>query len=166
MRPKRSSPRRGARGWRAPAAISESVQEETPGRGALGAGVSAGRITCGLGPPGQGLNYGTGDFVLPRCACSRRTRLQRRHNLTATTIPEREWSRFYVRCLSPAEAADRAEREYRSTRRAPSPAPRRQAQVRSVGTGRLRRVQGRRDIGRIFKPKAGLADDLPWMRTI
>ena len=42
--------------------------------------------------------------------------LQRRHGLAATAIPEREWSRFYVLCLSAADAADRAEREYRSTR--------------------------------------------------
>jgi hypothetical protein len=41
--------------------------------------------------------------------------LQHRHNIPAAAIPEREWTRLFIRRFSPAEAADRAEREYHST---------------------------------------------------
>jgi hypothetical protein len=42
--------------------------------------------------------------------------LQHRHGIAAAAIPEREWTRLYIRRFRSAEAADRAEREYRSTR--------------------------------------------------
>ena len=42
--------------------------------------------------------------------------LKRLHGIEATAIPEREWTKLYVDGLTPEEAAERAEREYRSTR--------------------------------------------------
>jgi hypothetical protein len=43
--------------------------------------------------------------------------LQGRHGLGATVIAERIWRQFYVRKLTPREAADRAELVYRHTRK-------------------------------------------------
>lgn len=42
--------------------------------------------------------------------------LQRLHGIEATVISEREWTKLYIRGLALEEAADRAERDYRSTR--------------------------------------------------
>jgi hypothetical protein len=42
--------------------------------------------------------------------------LQRQHDIVATAIPERVWTRLFVRRLDPLTAADRAEIYYRSIR--------------------------------------------------
>jgi hypothetical protein len=42
--------------------------------------------------------------------------LQRRYGLEATAIAERIWTQFYVRRLTPKEAADRAEMVYHRAR--------------------------------------------------
>ena len=42
--------------------------------------------------------------------------LQYRHGIAAAAVPEREWTRLFIRRFSPIEAADRAEQEYRSTK--------------------------------------------------
>ena len=42
--------------------------------------------------------------------------LKRLHGIEATAIPEREWTKLYVDGLTPEEAAEKAEREYRGTR--------------------------------------------------
>jgi len=39
--------------------------------------------------------------------------LQRQHDVTETAIPERVWTKLFVRRLGPKEAADRAEIYYR-----------------------------------------------------
>jgi hypothetical protein len=49
--------------------------------------------------------------------------LEDRHHIDATAIAERIWMQFYLRRLSPKEAADRAEMVYRSTRSAGRPLP-------------------------------------------
>jgi hypothetical protein len=42
--------------------------------------------------------------------------LQYRHGIPAAAIPESQWTRLFIRHFSADEAADRAERHYRSTR--------------------------------------------------
>ena len=42
--------------------------------------------------------------------------LQRLHAPAATVMPERIWTQLFIRRFDPAEAAELAEREYRSTR--------------------------------------------------
>ena len=42
--------------------------------------------------------------------------LKRLHGIEATAFPKREWTELYVQGLTPEEAAERAEREYRSAR--------------------------------------------------
>jgi hypothetical protein len=51
-------------------------------------------------------------------------------------------------------------------RRAARAAPCQQTKLGHLGPGRLDVIQDGRDIGRIFKPGAGVPPDHPWMWTI
>jgi hypothetical protein len=43
--------------------------------------------------------------------------LQRRHEIAATSIPERTWTNLYIRRLAPKDAAERAATEYNNSHR-------------------------------------------------
>jgi len=67
------------------------------------------RTKTGKTPPPEPASY-------PAWKAAAAKELKDHHGIAATAIPEHDWTRFYVLRLTPSEAPDRAEREYRSRR--------------------------------------------------